>query len=129
VTLRPRWHTTEWITPRRLGAAAVIYGVFASGWYLGHPVTPECDVDQAALDRIAEEYETEPPPAPTPTAYPSPYDSVPPVPTGPTPGSSYNTHGSADYTDFQTVTLYAVACTNDVGERPRIQAWFEDHWR
>ncbi|WP_055695273.1 hypothetical protein [Streptomyces prasinopilosus] len=27
-----------WITPRRLGAAAVLYAVFAGGWYLGQPL-------------------------------------------------------------------------------------------
>lgn len=27
-----------WITPRRLGAAAVLYAVFVGGWYLGQPL-------------------------------------------------------------------------------------------
>ncbi|WP_250290635.1 hypothetical protein [Streptomyces atroolivaceus] len=28
-----------WITPRRLGAAATLYAVFVSGWYLGQPLS------------------------------------------------------------------------------------------
>ncbi|MFF2020783.1 hypothetical protein ACFVW2_03075 [Streptomyces sp. NPDC058171] len=27
-----------WITPRRLGATAVLYAVFVGGWYLGQPL-------------------------------------------------------------------------------------------
>ncbi|MEI7032878.1 hypothetical protein [Streptomyces pratensis] len=27
-----------WITPRRLGAAAVLYAVFVGGWHLGQPL-------------------------------------------------------------------------------------------
>ncbi|MFI9584410.1 hypothetical protein ACIHCQ_21820 [Streptomyces sp. NPDC052236] len=27
-----------WITPRRLGATAVLYAVFIGGWYLGQPL-------------------------------------------------------------------------------------------
>ncbi|GGW99752.1 hypothetical protein GCM10010297_22140 [Streptomyces malachitofuscus] len=27
-----------WITPRRLGVAAVLYAVFVGGWYLGQPL-------------------------------------------------------------------------------------------
>ncbi|MGW1653763.1 hypothetical protein [Streptomyces atratus] len=128
-------NTPRWVTPRRLGAAAAIYGVFVAGWYLGQPVTPECHVDQAALDRIAEEYETEPSPTPTPTptAYPSRYDSKSPLPLDPTPDPAYKTpynpRGGADDRLFQTVVSYAVACTNDTSERPRMRAWFEGHWR
>ncbi|MFF4827716.1 hypothetical protein [Streptomyces sp. NPDC001312] len=117
-------NTPRWVTPRRLGAAAAIYGVFVAGWYLGQPITPECHVDQAALDRIAEEYETEPSPTPTPTptGYPSRYDSMSPLPLDPTPDR-------ADARLSQTVVSYAVACTNDTSERPRLRAWFEGHWR
>ncbi|MEE1812810.1 hypothetical protein [Streptomyces sp. BE133] len=128
-------NTPRWVTPRRLGAAAAIYGVFVAGWYLGQPVTPECHVDQAALDRIAEEYETEPSrtPTPTPTAYPSRYDSKSPLPLDPTPDPAYKTpynpRGGADDRLSQTVVSYAVACTNDTSERPRMRAWFEGHWR
>jgi hypothetical protein len=28
----------SWITPRRLGASAVLYAVFVGGWYLGQPL-------------------------------------------------------------------------------------------
>lgn len=28
----------SWITPRRLGATAVLYAVFLGGWYLGQPL-------------------------------------------------------------------------------------------
>ncbi|WP_331746217.1 hypothetical protein OG936_39615 (plasmid) [Streptomyces sp. NBC_00846] len=128
-------NTPRWVTPRRLGAAAAIYGVFVAGWYLGQPVTPECHVDQAALDRIAEEYETEPSPTPTPTptAYPSRYDSKSSLPLDPTPDPAYKTpynlRGGADDRLSQTVVSNAVACTNDTSERPRMRAWFEGHWR
>ncbi|MFE0171152.1 hypothetical protein ACFWZ2_02465 [Streptomyces sp. NPDC059002] len=35
-----RISTSAWFTRRRLGAAAVLVAVFASGWYLGQPVVP-----------------------------------------------------------------------------------------
>ena len=123
----------RWVTPRRLGAAAAIYGVFVAGWYLGQPVTPECHVDQAALDRIAEEYETAPPPTPTPTAYPSRHASMSPLPLDPTPDPAHNPREGAGARWSRTVTdyavSYAVACTNDTSERPRLRAWFQGHWR
>ncbi|MEU4985914.1 hypothetical protein [Streptomyces sp. NPDC021969] len=116
VDLRPRR-----VTPRRLGAAAVVYGVFVAGWYLGQPVTPECHVDQAALDRAAERYRPEPPPTPTPVYSPIPASSA------------FPDHSSvADINTAQsmtvhtlTVTSYAVACTNDMDERPRLRAWLD----
>ncbi|MFD4259996.1 hypothetical protein ACFWR9_20845 [Streptomyces sp. NPDC058534] len=109
------------VTPRRLGAAAAIYGVFVAGWYLGQPVTPECHVDQADLDRIAEKYETEPSPTPTPSAYPSRY--------GLGPDLAHIPGGGAYATQHQTITAYAVSCTNDTSERPRMRAWFEGQWQ
>ncbi|CAB56381.1 MULTISPECIES: hypothetical protein [Streptomyces] len=116
VDLRPRR-----VTPRRLGAAAVVYGVFVAGWYLGQPVTPECHVDRAALDRAAERYRPEPSPTPTYSPIPSPSPSA-------YPGRS----SLADAHTAQgpmvmslTYTSYAVACTNDMGERPRLRAWFD----
>jgi len=37
------------ITPRRLGAAAVLYAVFVSGWYLGQPLPAVgCHTPEAA---------------------------------------------------------------------------------
>ncbi|MEV6591764.1 hypothetical protein [Streptomyces acidicola] len=120
-------NTPSWVTPRRLGAAAAYYSVFVAGWYLGQPVTPECHVDQAALDRIAEEYETESSPTPTPTAYPSRYDWKSPLPLDPTPDPAHDPRGGATAT--LTIDSYAVACTNDTSERPRIRAWLEGHWR
>ncbi|MEU3732864.1 hypothetical protein AB0E81_26150 [Streptomyces sp. NPDC033538] len=105
-------NTPHWVTPRRLGAAAAVYGVFVAGWYLGQPVTPECHVDQAALDRIIEEHEAEaspsPSPTPTVTAFPN-----------------HNTLVDAHYSQSLTVTAYAVTCTNDTSERPRLGAWLE----
>ncbi|GAA2605506.1 hypothetical protein [Streptomyces lienomycini] len=109
------------ITPRRLGAAAVVYGVFVTGWYLGQPVTPDCHADQAAVDRAAKQYEPDPPsepmrrpepiPTPAPSAFPDAY----------TFDRSYST--------TLTVTSYAVTCTNDTSERPRLRAWFGGDWR
>ncbi|MET9358801.1 hypothetical protein ABZY14_38730 [Streptomyces sp. NPDC006617] len=90
----------------------MVYGVFVAGWYLGQPVTPECHVDQAALDRAAERYR----PEPSPSAYP-------------------DRSALADAHTVQgrmvmslTYTSYAVACTNDMGERPRLRAWFDGGW-
>ncbi|PWI08107.1 hypothetical protein DIZ27_24620 [Streptomyces sp. NWU339] len=122
-------NTPRRVTPRRLGAAAALYGVFVAGWYLGQPVTPECHVDQAARDRIAEEYETAPSPTPTPTGYPSRYDSKSPLPLDPTPDPASHPPGGASDRWSQTITIYAVACTNDTSERPRMRAWFQGHWR
>ncbi|MEU3685590.1 hypothetical protein AB0E99_32365 [Streptomyces sp. NPDC030592] len=115
VGLRPRR-----ITPRRLGAAAVVYGVFVAGWYLGQPVTAECSPDQAALDRRAEHgghvAVSTPPPVSGPIRKPSvrPMDGVP-----------------VDTLSIRTlsVTIHSVICANDTGERPRLQAWFEGDWK
>ncbi|MBL3671443.1 hypothetical protein JL475_37245 [Streptomyces sp. M2CJ-2] len=124
-------NTPRRVTPRRLGAAAALYGVFVAGWYLGQPVTPECHADRAARDRIAEEYETAPTPTPTPTAYPSRHASISPHPLDPTPDPASHPPGGADARRSQTITIttYAVACTNDTSERPRLRAWLEGHWR
>lgn len=50
---RPRvWNTAgvpTWITPRRLGAVAVLYAVFVSGWHLGQPLPHVgCSTSEAA---------------------------------------------------------------------------------
>ncbi|WP_282090864.1 hypothetical protein [Streptomyces tendae] len=109
------------VTPRRLGAAAVVYGVFVAGWYLGQPVTPECHVDQSALDRVAERYRPEPSPTPA-TAY----SPVPAASAFPDRGALADIHTVQSMAvDTLTVTSYAVACTNDMGERPRLRAWFD----
>ncbi|WCN01817.1 hypothetical protein [Streptomyces sp. M92] len=113
VDLRPRI-----VTPRRLGAAAVVYGVFVAGWYLGQPVTPECRVDQAALDRAAERYRPEPSPTPSPTPSAGPA-GIP----SPWAYSDFSVE-SGRATMAVTITSYAVACTNDTSERPRLTAWF-----
>ncbi|GHA69787.1 hypothetical protein ACN6LC_002447 [Streptomyces violaceoruber] len=116
VDLRPRR-----VTPRRLGAAAVVYGVFVAGWYLGQPVTPECHVDRAALDRAAERYRPEPSPTPAPAYSPIPASSA-----FPDRGALADTRTVQFMAvDTLTVTSYAVACTNDMGERPRLRAWFD----
>jgi hypothetical protein len=124
-------NTPRRITPRHLGAAAVVYGVFVAGWYLGQPLAPECRVDRAALDRFAEEHGTEPSDAPaaTPTASPSPDATWSPLPSGAKPEPS--PYGSSGDTARPVVTIdfHAVACTNDTGERPRLRAWFEGDWR
>ncbi|MEU3895821.1 hypothetical protein [Streptomyces sp. NPDC045251] len=110
VGLRPRR-----VTPRRLGAAAVVYGVFVAGWYLGQPVIPECHVDQAALDRAAERYGPEPSPTPTPSPTPWAYPD-------------YSVEAGLSTTAIM-ITDYAVACTNDTSERPRLRAWFGGEWK
>lgn len=116
VDLRPRR-----VAPRRLGAAAVVYGVFVAGWYLGQPVTPDCRVDQAALDRAAERYRSEPSPTPTPVYSPVPASSAFPDHSS---LADINTAQSVAV-DTLTVTAYAVACTNDMDERPRLRAWLD----
>ncbi|MFF8659081.1 hypothetical protein [Streptomyces huasconensis] len=109
-------NTPRRVTPRRLGAAAAVYGVFVAGWYLGQPVTPECRADRAVLDRFAEKYEPEP--SPTLTRMPVP-----------TPGQSYDPRDGARDTVTQTLTAYAAACTNDTSERPRLHVWLDGHWQ
>ncbi|MCF2126685.1 hypothetical protein L1I79_09505 [Strepomyces sp. STD 3.1] len=110
------------VTPRRLGAAAVVYGVFVAGWYLGQPVTPDCPVDRAGLGGAAGEYGTEPspapPPAPTETSAPTQY-----------PDPDFSVVGVARATLSVTIDSYAVACTDDTSERPRLRAWLDGHWR
>jgi hypothetical protein len=110
VDLRPRR-----VTPRRLGAAAAVYGVFVAGWYLGQPVTPECRVDRAAIDRAAERYRPQPSLTPTPT---------------PTVGPAFDSlMVDNEQVMSLTFTSYAVACTNDMSERPRLGAWVGGDWR
>ncbi|KAF2779132.1 MULTISPECIES: hypothetical protein [Streptomyces] len=112
------------ITPRRLGAAAVVYGVFVAGWYLGQPVTPECRPDRAALDRAAERYGHVPVSTPTPT--PTPVAG----PAGePSAIARHSPIESADTLHILTATAYAVPCGNDTGELPRLAAWFDGAWR
>lgn len=116
VDLRPRL-----VTPRRLGAAAVVYGVFVAGWYLGQPVTPECHVDQATIERVTERDRPEASPTPAPA-----YSPVPPPSAFPDHSALADTHTVQSMAvDTLTVTSYAVACTNDMGERPRLRAWFD----
>ncbi|MFJ4329240.1 MULTISPECIES: hypothetical protein [unclassified Streptomyces] len=129
VDLQPRR-----ITPRRLGAAAVVYGVFVAGWYLGQPVTPECRTDQAALDRAAERYAPEPSPTPPPTpmSRPAPAPSRPSLTDFAPAPSAYPdlaSPGAVGHTVTLTATIYSVACANDTSERPRLGAWFEGDWR
>ncbi|MFH8444703.1 hypothetical protein ACH4D3_26165 [Streptomyces sp. NPDC018026] len=119
VDLRPRR-----VTPRRLAAAAVVYGVFVAGWYLGQPVTPECHVDQAALDRAAERYGPGPSATPAPAYSPIPASSALP---GHSELGAVRTVRSVAV-DTLTVTTYAVACTNDMGERPRLGSWLDGGW-
>ncbi|WP_030742182.1 hypothetical protein [Streptomyces sp. NRRL F-5135] len=53
-----------WITPRRLGATAVLYAVFLGGWYLGQPLpgvgchAPEPTTALEGPDRIREPGDT-----------------------------------------------------------------------
>ncbi|MDA5146801.1 hypothetical protein PEM37_35380 [Streptomyces sp. AD681] len=116
VDLRPRL-----VTPRRLGAAAVVYGVFVAGWYLGQPVTPECHVDQATIERVTERDRPEASPTPAPA-----YSPIPAPSAFPDHSALADTHTVQSMAvDTLTVTSYAVACTNDMGERPRLRAWFD----
>ncbi|MFE7133180.1 hypothetical protein ACFVIM_20205 [Streptomyces sp. NPDC057638] len=40
-----------WITPRRLGATAILYAVFVSGWYLGQPLGDVgCEDSEIAME-------------------------------------------------------------------------------
>ncbi|MFL9659211.1 hypothetical protein ACJ7VE_36510 [Streptomyces sp. PB17] len=114
VDLRPRL-----VTPRRLGAAAVVYGVFVAGWYLGQPVTAECRVSQAA-----ERHDPGPSPAPGVAYSPVPAPSAYPDHSGLEDAHTVR----APVVDTLTVTSYAVACTNDTSERPRLRAWFDGDW-
>ncbi|MGW0927473.1 hypothetical protein [Streptomyces sp. NPDC002644] len=91
------------VTPRRLGVVAAVYGVFAAGWYLGQPVTPACQVGQAAYGPDFSAF----PPAPAP----DPFTGV----TG-----SYSA---------VVVTDSASYCDNDMDARPRLEAWFEGDWQ
>ncbi|MFE5258012.1 hypothetical protein [Streptomyces coelicoflavus] len=108
------------ITPRRLGAAAVVYGVFVAGWYLGQPVAPECRPDRAAPDRAAEQYGHVPVSTPTPVAGPA---GEPSAIARPSPIET------TDIVRILTATVYAVPCGNDTGELPRLAAWFDGTWR
>ncbi|NEB17252.1 hypothetical protein [Streptomyces coelicoflavus] len=111
VDLRPRR-----VTPRRLGAAAVVYGVFVAGWYLGQPVTPECRPDRAALDRAAEQYGHVPVSTATPVAGPAGEPSA---------IARHDPVEATDTVHILTATVYAVPCGNDTGELPRLAAWFD----
>ncbi|MFF2641944.1 hypothetical protein ACFVUB_19120 [Streptomyces niveus] len=96
-----------WITPRRLGATAVLYSVFVGGWFLGQPLpyvgcdNPEPPANVAeGPDRIKE------------------------------PGELYD--GFA-WTASQVVTTKVVDTSVIVGcdwePRPRLLAWVIGDWR
>lgn len=96
-----------WITPRRLGATAVLYSVFVGGWFLGQPLPyVGCDIPEPPAyeaegpDRIAE------------------------------PGELYD--GFA-WTAGQVVTTEVVDTSVIVGcdwePRPRLLAWVIGDWR
>ncbi|WP_406727357.1 hypothetical protein WJ438_25850 [Streptomyces sp. GD-15H] len=98
----------NWITPRRLGATAVLYAVFVGGWYLGQPLphvgchTPEPATASEAL-AISE------------------------------PGDVYRdfSRGASQVTDTLTVQIFStdaiVSC--DGTPRPRLLAWVTGDWR
>ncbi|MFD5217507.1 hypothetical protein ACFWMH_07540 [Streptomyces tendae] len=101
----------------------MVYGVFVAGWYLGQPVTPECHVDQATIERVTERDRPEASPTPA-----SAYSPIPAPSAFPDHSALADTHTVQSMAvDTLTVTSYAVACTNDMGERPRLRAWFDGH--
>lgn len=102
----------------------MVYGVFVAGWYLGQPVTAECRVDEAAVDRAAERYRPEPSATPAPVYSPGPASSA--LPDFSALADIRTVQSTA--VDTLTVTSYAVACTNDTGERPRLRAWLDGDW-
>ncbi|MEU9745365.1 hypothetical protein [Streptomyces niveus] len=96
-----------WITPRRLGATAVLYSVFVGGWFLGQPLPyVGCDIPEPPAyeaegpDRIAE------------------------------PGELYD---GFTWTASQVVTTKVVDTSVIVGcdwePRPRLLAWVIGDWR
>lgn len=103
------------VTPRRLGAAAAVYGVFVAGWYLGQPVTPEC-----RPERAAEQYGHVPVSTPAPVAGPTRKPSV---------STEYGPLEDTGTVHTLTATVHSVPCADDTGERSRLRAWSAGDWR
>ncbi|QSS92772.1 hypothetical protein [Streptomyces sp. M54] len=99
----------HWITPRRLGAAAVLYAVFAGGWYLGQPLphvgcAEEAPAASAALVTVEE-----------PGDLSGGFDRV------------VSDFGQAVTRDV--VPADAVVACDPYTARPRLMAWVIGDWR
>ncbi|GGQ80294.1 hypothetical protein GCM10010280_28310 [Streptomyces pilosus] len=109
---RRLWNTAAvptWITPRRLGGAALLYAVFVGGWYLGQPL-PYVGCSVAA-----------PPPAHDASVVAEPGDVSVHV------GRSVDRLEAVVTTDFLS-TEAVVPCEPWAG-RPRLVAWLIGDWR
>ncbi|MCT2592692.1 hypothetical protein LHJ74_22725 [Streptomyces sp. N2-109] len=91
----------SWITPRRLGAAAVLYATFVGGWYLGQPLDPECAVEAD-----------------------SGYEPAPPG-----PADLEITQGTAIVRDVATAEVFSTGYCDSYTQHPRVWAWVNGDWR
>ncbi|MFH9606514.1 hypothetical protein [Streptomyces sp. NPDC017448] len=99
----------HWITPRRLGAAAVLYAVFVGGWYLGQP-----------LPRVGCEEEASAP-STAPVAIGEPGDL--------SGGFSRAARDIGQVATYDFVSTEAVVACDPYTSRPRLVAWVVGDWR
>ncbi len=106
------WNTPQvptWITPRRLGATAVLYVVFVGGWHLGQPLPDVgCHTREQATASEA------------PVTIREPGD--------------FSSDLSRAVQTVRTVAVYDFVSTNSIvpcdrTPRPRLVAWVTGDWR
>ncbi|MDQ0986605.1 hypothetical protein [Streptomyces sp. V2I9] len=99
----------HWITPRRLGATAVLYAVFVGGWYLGQPLPHVgCEEESTAASSV-------------PVTIGEPGDV-----------SDDFTRTARDVGQFVThdlVSTEALVACDPYTARPRLVAWATGDWR
>ncbi|MEU4657714.1 hypothetical protein AB0G32_27915 [Streptomyces sp. NPDC023723] len=98
---------SAWITPRRLGALAVLYAVFVGGWYLGQP-----------LEGVGCEPYEPPVTADAPASFGE-------------PGAAADTLAwtAEQFFTSDIVRAEAVGADCDGEPRPRLLAWATGDWR
>lgn len=102
-------HWITWITPRRLGATALLYAVFVSGWHLGQPLTHVgCEEETTAAFS-----------APVTVEEPGDLSG----------GFSRVARGVGEVATYDVISVEAVVACDPYTPRPRLVAWITGDWR
>ncbi|MER7552201.1 MULTISPECIES: hypothetical protein [Streptomyces] len=102
-------HWITWITPRRLGATAVLYAVFVCGWYLGQPLTHVgCEEETTVASSV-------------PVTVEEPGDL--------SGGFSRVARDVGEVATHDFISFEAVVACDPYTPRPRLVAWVTGDWR
>lgn len=102
-------HWITWITPRRLGATALLYAVFVSGWHLGQPLTHVgCEEETTAAFS-----------APVTVEEPGDLSG----------GFSRVARDVGEVATYDVISVEAVVACDPYTPRPRLVAWITGDWR